>query len=86
MKKITQLLPDTTGYAAIYDNSADADLSPIFVPLVGWAVFDDGEIAAMVPTDDGGLVPARDYSGVDGELKFDSLICGHNCDEDCAEE
>lgn len=76
---MVSLLPDNTGWAALYLDKNSPD-EPRYLPLIGWGLADSGEIVAMVPSIDGTAVVANLYSGRDGELTFDGLTCG--CDDE----
>jgi hypothetical protein len=79
--KIIQLLPDTSGWLAVYKQR---DLEePVFSPIIGWALLENSEIIAMVPSTDGHAIPCDEMRGQDGELTFDTLMCA--CEHDGSE-
>lgn len=77
MSKPLQVFPDTTGWLAVYDNK-DSNEPSVYCPLVGWGLYADGTILALVPSTDGSAVPCQDMRGNDGELQFRELTCGHS--------
>ena len=79
--RIISLIPDMTGWVALYNVKDVADVEHQFIPIVGWALTDQGNVLAFVPSNDGSAVPCVDYHGLDGELEFDTLSCSH-CEDD----
>ena len=80
MSKLIQIIPNTTGWVATY-REIDGEEVSVFCPIVGWALYEDGEVVALVPSTDGRAVRVDDMRGEDGELVFDKLACGHLHDE-----
>ncbi len=83
--KITQLIPETTGWVATYKIKNDENAELQFIAILGWGLTDGGEVVALVPSTDGKAVFSQFYTGMDGELTFNSLMCGCGHDEDGGE-
>jgi|GEM_PF-5351885 len=77
---LRQIISDTTGWVATYRIKDQEDAELQFIPILGWGLYESGDVLALVPSNDGRAVPCGDYLGMDGELIFDSLTCNHGRD------
>lgn len=75
MNRLIQVIPDTTGWVALYHTKDKED--PTFVPLLGWGLYEDGMVVALVPAVNGEAVKCTQFYGADGELTFEGLTCAH---------